>query len=187
MEIKLNMTIPPEGPAATPKRLGLGMIIAAWLLLLALATVFFGDWLDHQNNPNRQVQGRILEDGVREVVLKRNRGGHYVATGRINGQPVEFLLDTGATTVSIPTFVARRLGLSAGRPMRATTANGVITTYATRLDTVQIGEITVRNVSGSINPGMPDDGILLGMSFLKQLEFTQRGATLTLRQYPNQG
>jgi len=178
------MTIPPEGPAAAPKRLGLGMIIGAWVLLLALGTVLFGDWLDDQRNPNRQVQGHVLEDGVREVVLKRNRGGHYVTTGHINGQRVEFLLDTGATTVSVPTSVARRLGLSAGSPIRATTANGIITTYATRLDSVQIGEIKVRNVSGSINPGMTDDGILLGMSFLKQLEFTQRGATLTLRQYP---
>lgn len=178
------MTIDPERPAASPKRLGLGMIIAAWLLLLALATVFFGDWLDDQRNPNRQVQGHVLEDGVREVVLKRNRGGHYVATGRINGHPVEFLLDTGATTVSIPASVARRLDLSPGRPIRAATANGMITTYATRLDTVQIGEIRVGKVSANINPHMPDDGILLGMSFLKQLEFTQRGATLTLRQYP---
>ena len=49
---------------------------------------------------------------------------------------------------------------------------------------MQLGELSVDNVRANINPGMRGNEILLGMSFLKQLEFTQRGDTLTIRQYP---
>ena len=171
-------------PAHSSKRLGFGMIAAAWIILLGLLTLLFGDVLETQQNPNREVQGRVLDSGVREVMLRRNRSGHYVANGRINGQPVRFLLDTGATTVSVPARLAKRLGLDRGRPELANTANGVVTTYATRLDNVQLGELSIGNVRASINPGMRGDDVLLGMSFLKQLEFTQRGETLTIRQYP---
>ncbi len=160
------------------------MIAAAWVVFLGLLTLFFGDWLETQHNPNREVQGQVLESGVREVVLQRNRGGHYVATGRINGRPVRFLLDTGATTVSVPAGLARHLDLERGAPQLARTANGVVTTYATRLHSVELGEIEVNSVRANINPGMRGEEILLGMSFLKQLEFTQRGNTLTIRQYP---
>ena len=160
------------------------MIAAAWVILLGLLTLLFSDWLETQQNPNREVQGRVLEGGVREVVLQRNRSGHYVAIGRINGQPVRFLLDTGATTVSVPAGLAGTLSLRRGPPQLAQTANGVVTTYATRLENVELGELSVDNVRASINPGMHGNDVLLGMSFLKQLEFTQRGDTLTLRQYP---
>ncbi|MDJ0861725.1 MAG: TIGR02281 family clan AA aspartic protease [Gammaproteobacteria bacterium] len=171
-------------PHHSSKRLGFGMIVAAWVVLLGLLTVLFGNVLETQQNPNRQVQGRVLDNGIREVVLQRNRSGHYVANGRINGQPVRFLLDTGATTVSIPAGLAGSIGLERGRPQLAQTANGVVTTYATRLDSVELGELSVDNVRANINPGMRGGEVLLGMSFLKQLEFTQRGDTLTIRQYP---
>ncbi len=178
------MNQPSGQPGHPTRRLGIGMIAAAWVLLLGLLTLLFGDWLETQQNPNRDVQGRVLESGVREVVLRRNRSGHYVATGRINGKPVQFLLDTGATTVSVPAGLAGALGLVRGRAQLANTANGVVTTYATRLESVQLGELRVDNVRANINPGMRGNEILLGMSFLKQLEFTQRGDTLTIRQYP---
>ncbi len=178
------MNQPSGQPAHSTRRLGIGMIAAAWVVLLGLLTLLFGDWLESQQNPNSNVQGRVLESGVREVVLRRNRSGHYVATGRINGQPVRFLLDTGATTVSVPAGLAGPLGLNRGRAQLANTANGVVTTYATRLESVALGELRVENVRANINPGMRGNEILLGMSFLKQLEFTQRGDTLTIRQYP---
>ena len=124
----------------------------------------------------------LSADGVREVVLRQNRAGHYVASGGINGQPVTFLLDTGATSVSIPASVAGRLGLKRGAAMRAHTANGTVTTYATRLDEVRLGNISLENVRADINPHMLGDEVLLGMSFLRKLEFTQRDRELTIRQ-----
>ena len=165
------------------KRFGAGMFVAAWVLLLGILTVHFSGWLDARDDPNRSVTGAISELGVREVRLSQNRAGHYVATGRINGSPVRFVLDTGATTVAIPSRVAERLGLRAGRPQLARTANGTITTYDARLDEVSLGTIRLRNVRADINPHMEGEEILLGMSFLRSLELVQRDGTLTLRQH----
>ena len=159
--------------------IGRGMIIAAWLLGLALATVFFSGVLDHQRNPNQNVA--IDGHGLPTVVLQRNRQGHYIATARINGEPVEVMLDTGATRVSIPATLARRLGLKRGRAVPTSTANGRVITYDTRLNAVSLGDITLHNIRASINPH--SDQVLLGMSFLKRLEFTQRGDSLILRAY----
>jgi len=158
------------------------MTVLAWIVVLGLLSAFFGGWMEKLNNPNQKVQTEVRDDGVREVVLRQNRAGHYVANGTINGEPVTFLLDTGATSVSVPEGVAERLGLERGVPMRANTANGVITTYATRLERVRLGGIALDNVRADINPRMRSDEVLLGMSFLRKLEFTQRDRQLTIRQ-----
>ena len=166
------------------KRMGLGMMIMAWLLLLGFGVVFFGDVLEKQFNLNQRLNIQVSSEGVREVVLQRNRFGHYVTSGTINGQPVTFMLDTGATGVAIPEAVARKLAIPRGRAYRTQTANGVSTSYAARLDRVAVGAIELRDVQAGIAPGLQMEEILLGMSFLKHIEFTQRGDQLILRQYP---
>lgn len=169
---------------ADSHRYGKWMIWAAWLILLGMLTVFFNDMLEKQRNPNQQVYGMVSQEGVKEVVLQRNRNGHYLSSGFINGQPVVFLLDTGASDVAIPLKVAQRLGLSGKIPITYQTANGAVTGFVTEIDSITLGNISQSNVRGGINPGMKDDYILLGMTFLKHLEFTQRGNQLILRQYP---
>lgn len=164
------------------KHLGQGMLIACFALALGALTLYFDGWLEDQANPNQSPNFRETATGVREVVLERNRQGHYVANGEINDVPVTFLLDTGATDVAIPADVARSAGLQAGMAGRANTANGVITVYTTEVDELVLGNIVLNNVSASITPSMGGDTILLGMSALRQVEFTQRGTTLTLRQ-----
>lgn len=156
------------------------MIIAAWLLLLALLTLFFNNYLEKQRNPNRHLAG-VAVDSDAVVVLKRNRQGHYVASGSINGTPVEFMLDTGATDVSIPAVIAGRLGLERGRAVHYRTANGTIAAWQTQLDEVRLGPLRLGPVDASINPHMQGEAILLGMSFLRHLDFSQQGNTLTLR------
>ena len=173
----------PDSPA-TPRRLGTGMLVAAWVLALALVTSLFGGWLDRRDNPNLRVEGVVASDGMREVVLRQNRHGHYLARGYINGEPVNFLLDTGATLVSVPAPIARRVGLEAGATQPVRTAAGVVNTFATRIDRIELGSIRIDGVRGHINPHMDSDSVLLGMSFLRDLELVQRGAELTLRQYP---
>ena len=168
----------------TARRLGVWMFVAAWIAFLATASFLFDDWLTERANPNRRTEATERADGVREVVLAQNRQGHYVATGTINGAEVVFLLDTGATDVSVPLAVARRLGVRGGTPRRVRTASGIITTYAVVLDRVTIGPIARHRVSASVNPHMPGDEVLLGMSFLRHIELVQRNRTLTLRQYP---
>ena len=164
-----------------PSGIGRGMTFVAWIIVLGLLTLFFSRVLDRQHNPNQRVASNTSANGEASVTLQRNRQGHYLATAQINQQPVEVMLDTGATRVSIPEQLANTLGLKRGQPSRTSTANGTITTYATTLDTVQLGDITLYDVRASINPNGED--VLLGMSFLKQLEFTQRGDTLILRNY----
>lgn len=156
------------------------MIIAAWVVVIGLLTLFFNDFLEGERNPNQSVLSRTNDDGSSEVVLQRNRYGHYVATGRINGTDVEFLVDTGASDVSIPGNLAMDLGLARGAPVTYSTANGTVTGYRTVIDRLELGSLELRNVRASINPSYDERDILLGMSVLKQLDFSQRGDTLIL-------
>jgi aspartyl protease family protein len=172
-----------EEQQAVPLKIGRGMIIVAWLALLVLLYLFFQNVLDRQYNPNQSVVGSVEQGGMKEVLLERNRMGHYVATGAINGVPVVFLLDTGATDVAVPATVAKRLGLRGGPVVRSKTAAGTVDSYLITLDRVSLGPIEMTDVRASILPTMEGEEILLGMSFLKRLEMVQRGKTLLLRQY----
>lgn len=171
-----------KNPEHTPARIGSGMVIAAWIIGLGLLTLLFSDFLSQQQNPNSELVSHRNGNKV-EVILDRNRDGHYVATAKINRVPVEVLLDTGATDVSIPAHLAGRLGLKRGTQMLVTTANGTVAVYATRLNEMRIGDIVLNNIRATINPHTGDDFVLLGMSFLKHLDFTQRSGQLILSQY----
>ena len=164
--------------------MGTGMMAIACILGMGLLTLFFSEAKEQQRNPNRSPTTLKNAQSL-EVTLDRNRQGHYLVNGTINNRTAEFLLDTGATDVVIPAAMASEYGLRRGAPSIASTANGNITVYSTVLDQLKIGDITLYGVSASINPGMPPPAILLGMSALKQVEFTQRGETLTLRQLSN--
>jgi aspartyl protease family protein len=161
-------------------KMGKGMLIMAWIIGLGLLTLMFDDQLAKQFNPNAEPQSSSYQ-GVEEVRLKQNRSGHYVSGGAINGQPVVFLLDTGATNVSIPMHLAEQLNLQKGRASWVQTANGRVQVAQTRISRLSIGDIQLDNVAANLNPGFEGDEILLGMSALKQLEFTQKGEWLILR------
>ena len=160
------------------KQLGHKFIIAMWIAVMIMVYFIFENILDNDYNPNQRVQMSTPN----EVTLQRNRYGHYVTQGKINNRSVTFLLDTGATDISIPRKIAKKLKLKAGQERRYQTANGIIVGNLTTLKSVSIGNIKLKNVRASINPAMDNDEILLGMSFLKFIEFTQRGDTLILRQ-----
>lgn len=166
------------------QKIGQGMIYMAWILFLGMLTMGFNKLLEKQNNPNQEVAVQYNDDKVAEVRLLQNRHGHYVATGKINGQTVTFLLDTGATQISIPESVAKRLQLEKGYPGQVVTANGTVTVYSTELETVTLGAITLHDLRGHINPHMDGEEILLGMNFMKHLEIIQRNRELLLRHLP---
>ena len=153
----------------------------AWLVLLILLTLYFNEVIEKQNNPNQHVLSYLNENGRNEVKLLMNRQGHYVATGEINQQAVIFLIDTGATHVAIPANLANKLKLKLGRQVNMITANGMIAAYTTVLDEVKLGDVKQYQVKASITPAMPDDHVLLGMSFLKHLEMIQKGNQMILR------
>lgn len=169
---------------APGKRAGRVLLILAWCAGLFLATRFFGEWEARQNNPNVIVSTEH-GDGFIEVKLVSNQQGHFVASGQINGQPVDFMLDTGATDVSIPAELAKRLKLEEGFGVTLSTANGLSQGYRTRIDRLQVGDIVLRDVRALVAPGLDGNQVLLGMSALNKLEFTQRGGTLLLRQTTN--
>ncbi len=162
------------------KKMGQGMIFIAWILFVGVLTFAFNNYLEQQNNPNQDVETQSINN-IAEVKLIQNRYGHYVVNGQINQHKVTFLLDTGATLISIPAAIAERLQLKKGYPSQSRTANGTITVYGTRLNSVSIGAITLNNIRATINPHMDGDEILLGMSFMKHLEMIQKGNELILR------
>jgi len=162
------------------KGMGKGMLAIAMIVSLGLLTMMFQGAIEKQANPNQKVKSKTNATGQVEVILKRNRAGHYVSAGTINGNEVVFLLDTGATNVAIGETTARKLALKPGRAVQVSTANGITTGHQTMIDHLSIGQIILYNVRAIITPNLSE--ILLGMSALKQIEFTQKGNTLVLKQ-----
>ena len=160
--------------------LGTGMWVLFWVCVLGLGTWLFADVLGLRENPNGAVTG-TLENGIAEVRLRANPQGHYVADGLVNGRPVQMMVDTGATTVAIPGAWADRLGLTRGPRISVRTANGETEAWLTRIEALQLGSMVFRDVRANIVPNL-DGGILLGMSALSSVEFSQRDGELVLRQ-----
>jgi len=155
---------------------------AAWILGFLLLALIFSKILEQQSNPNQSISTLQTAD-FQEVVLIRNRNGHYKFDGEINRHKVTFLVDTGATIMAIPGELQQKLGLKSGPATSVSTANGITTAYLTRLDQLSIGDIELFDVNASIIPGMGVDEILLGMNVLKHFELVQRGNELIIRQY----
>ncbi len=164
------------------KKLGMVFTAAAWILGFLLLVLIFSKILDQQSNPNQSISTLQTAD-FQEVVLIRNRSGHYLFDGEINRHKVTFLVDTGATITAIPGELQQKLGLKSGPATSVSTANGLTTAYLTRLDQLSIGEIELFDVNASIIPSMNLDEILLGMNVLKHFELVQRGNELIIRQY----
>ena len=116
------------------RRTGIGMMLLFWLLFIAAGTWWFHGYVERQRNPNSHLVSAVAEG--EPLVLERSRGGHFVATGRINGEPVEFLVDTGATYVALPQEMAERLGLESTGSAWFNTANGRVRGGLTILDEV---------------------------------------------------
>jgi aspartyl protease family protein len=116
------------------------------------------------------------------VTLMADGKGHFVTPGAVNGSSVSFMVDTGATLVSLGRGDATRAGVDyrQGEPGMAMTANGMTRIWRVRLDTVKVGEIVLREVDASVHEhDLPV--VLLGMSFLNRMEMKRDGETMTLR------
>lgn len=120
--------------------------------------------------------------GPSTAVLTADGRGHFFATGNINGTTVRFLVDTGASMISLGAGDARRIGIdpSKGQPGIVNTANGQAMVSRVKLDTVRVGEIVLNNVDALVHQqDMPI--ALLGMSFLNRMEMLRDGDTMTLK------
>jgi aspartyl protease family protein len=116
------------------------------------------------------------------VTLGANSQGHFITLGQINGRTVQFLVDTGATSVSIPASVAESAGIDYRKGQRGftQTANGVAAAYKIVFDSVTVGDVTLYQVDGIVMEGKGMDVALLGMSFLNRMEMKRDGAQMTL-------
>ncbi|WP_162560120.1 retropepsin-like aspartic protease family protein [Methylotetracoccus oryzae] len=117
-----------------------------------------------------------------ELALSPQANGNYLTRGTINGRAVRFLIDTGASFVTVPERLKGALGLSRGTYFKVRTANGVVGNYATRIEQLSIGPLALREVPGALNPHDSDDTVLLGMSALRGFELMQSHGQLILRQ-----
>lgn len=120
-------------------------------------------------------------DTRQKVTLAADLAGHFYANGQVNGGPVRFLVDTGATMVALPADIADRLGIDykKGRRGLIQTANGATVAYRIKLDEVKLGGIALHNVDAVvIAHGL---GIaLLGMTFLNRVEMQRNGQSMVL-------
>ena len=126
--------------------------------------------------------GAASADGSGKVILNADGQGHFYTTGTINGTSVRFIVDTGATMISLGATDARRIGLDFNRGQKGMTqtANGQSVVSKVKLDTVRIGDVTLHNVDALIHQSeMPM--ALLGMSFLNRMEMQRDGSTMTLK------
>ncbi len=147
-----------------------------WLIMISLII-----YLGYQFTPHQMPESKTLSNVGTEVSVRADLSGHFIFHGQINGSRVNFLYDTGATLVSIPEKIANELGLQKGRRAEFSTANGKSIGYLTVLREVKVGDITMRNVPASISTGLKGNKILLGMSFLNNVESTRYKGQLTLR------
>jgi aspartyl protease family protein len=125
--------------------------------------------------------GKQSEGGGRQIVLSAESGGHFFSSGTINGKTVRFLVDTGATNVSMSQEDADRIGIDYKNGPRGLTrtANGVIPVYGTNLTSVRVGDVVVYNVDATIVPGQMSH-VLLGNSFLTRFQMRRDNDKLTL-------
>lgn len=125
--------------------------------------------------------GAATDSGASRVVLTAGSGGHFFTQGQINGQSVQLVVDTGATSVAISTADARRMGLNYqnGQMVGISTANGVIPSWRVKLASIRVGDVMVYDVDGVVTSGsMPY--VLLGNSFLTRFQMTRTNDQMVL-------
>ena len=115
------------------------------------------------------------------LVLTADLQGHFAADGEVNGRTVRFIVDTGATLISLPASEARRIGIDylKGQKAMMSTANGNAPAHVVKLDTVRVGGVTLHGVDAVVmEGGLPVP--LLGMSFLNRMDMRRDGNIMTL-------
>lgn len=142
-----------------------------WLVLGAIVFVGY-EWRQHESlKASFTTGGGVIE-------IRRSEDGHYHWPGTINGEPVDFLVDTGASGVAIPQSLAARLRLAPGETVRSSTAGGSVTGRVVRADLALQGGVRAERLPMVALPGL--DQPLLGMDVLGRLHWQQRDGALRI-------
>lgn len=131
---------------------------------------------------SRQTTGSYKQPTVRTVRIASGEGGHYWVKGKVNSHSVDFVVDTGATTIAMNLSTAKRLSLNyqAGTPINLSTANGISQAMLVKLKKVTIGEITQYNVNATVSLDDALPFVLLGNSFLGGVDWRRENGVLVL-------
>ncbi len=163
---------PNGGPPTASKR-------TTWLLLAGWALVSVVIYWATEGY-RKPAEGKVTAHGVLEI--PRGSDGHFRVNGAVNGVPVQFMVDTGASIISITDKVADRAQLPEGVPISFQTANGVREGTMRRADRVEVGTFAVNNLRvGTGYTGESDKDALLGQNFLRYFDVTMAGNTMRLK------
>jgi len=139
--------------------------------------------IERQYGLSRELSAGFAEPERRQLSIAQGQGGHYWVAGSINAQPVQFLVDTGATSVAVSEIQARRLGIDYrvdGRQMVVNTASGTAKAWRVQLNSVKVGTIDVLGVEAVVVEGAAPSDALLGMSFLGRVSWREDQGVLKL-------
>lgn len=141
------------------------------------------DGVERRYGLSRELSSGFAEPERRQLSIAQGQGGHYWVAGSIDGQPVQFLVDTGATSVAINEIQARRLGIDYrvdGRQIVVSTASGTAKAWKVNLNSVKVGAIDVLGVDAVVVEGSSPSEALLGMSFLGRVSWREDQGVLRL-------
>ena len=119
-----------------------------------------------------------IENTQKGIIILADRRGHYSGSGMINNHKMEFMIDTGASSIAVPSKLAKQAGLQFGMPVVSNTAAGNVTAYQTTIPTLTLGSITLKNTHAVILDNL--DQVLIGMTVLKQFKVTQFEGKMTI-------
>lgn len=148
-------------------------VLIIWIAIFTAVYLYF--------NTQLELRISIAKQGLvsGEVIIPRSWDGHYYIQGSINGHSIIFMVDTGATVVSVGSEFARSAQLPKGRPANFTTAGGIVQGEMVYDQTIEAGGIVASGLQISV--GLPGDMALLGQNFLRNIDVIQSNDTMTLR------
>ncbi len=169
----------------TPKTLSVGQSSDGVKLIAAtsqMATLEIEGKIRQLTMGQAVAVGGSVGNGNPSVTLYANGQGHFVADCQINGVALKFLVDTGATHVTLNSGDAKfaKIDYKRGQPIQVATANGVVTAYAVTIANLKIGNISLSQVPASVLEGGSPSMVLLGMSALNRMEMKRQDIALTL-------
>jgi aspartyl protease family protein len=130
-------------------------------------------------------QPQTANNNTRSISILRGQNGHFQTDAVLDGRRMSFLVDTGASVISLRESDAARLGIHPGQrdyTMKISTANGVTLAAPIEINRVEVGDLTVRNVAGLVLPDQALAQNLLGMSFLSRVHWQYESGRLVLEQ-----
>jgi aspartyl protease family protein len=146
-------------------------VVTIWLLVGLMVFLAIQWWLHEQQQTQVHAAGGTIE-------IRRGFDGHYHWPGTINGHPVDFLIDTGASGTAIPTALARELGLTLDGEVQSSTAGGLVVGRETRADVALQGGVHAERLRITALPAL--DAPLLGMNVLGRLRWRQHDGVLSV-------